>query len=221
MKELISAFRESVIQSGLMLELTPTYILLTMLVALACAAMIALVYKFFYRGACYSANFTVLLVMTTLVTTFALITVSANLVLSLGMVGALSIVRFRAAVKDPLDIGFLFWSIAVGITCGAGLFVYALVCSFFIAAVYVILTVVRFGPNSYLLVIRHESSCAGEVAVELSGIRTRLKNRTVTGSTVEISYKVYLKGEQAGIVDRLNAINGVSRAMLIEYTGDI
>ena len=112
---LIETFKDAVAQSNLLMELTAEYCVACLSVALACALVILLVYRFFYRGACFSANFSILLMMTALITTTIIMTISANLVLSLGMVGALSIVRFRAAIKDPLDVGFLFWSVAVGI----------------------------------------------------------------------------------------------------------
>ena len=96
-------------------------ILVTLLTAAVCGAVIYLVYRFFNRSVIYNENFNILVILTTIVTSFIIMTISSNVVLSLGMVGALSIVRFRAAVKDPLDIGFLFWGIAAGITAGAQL----------------------------------------------------------------------------------------------------
>ena len=127
MQSIRSVLRESIEQLGLVEHLTVAYILVSLLCAAVCGLIIYLVYKFFYRGAVYSENFAVLIVMTTVVTAFIVITIGSNLVLSLGMVGALSIVRFRSAVKDPLDVGFLFWGIAVGITAGAGLYPFALI----------------------------------------------------------------------------------------------
>ena len=97
-------------------------IFITLLTATVCGAVIYLVYRFFNRSVIYNENFNILVVLTTVVTAFIIMTISSNVVLSLGMVGALSIVRFRAAVKDPLDIGFLFWGIAAGITAGAQLY---------------------------------------------------------------------------------------------------
>ena len=101
-------------------------ILVTLLTAAVCGAVIYLVYRFFNRSVIYNENFNILVILTTIVTSFIIMTISSNVVLSLGMVGALSIVRFRAAVKDPLDIGFLFWGIAAGITAGAQLYWVAL-----------------------------------------------------------------------------------------------
>lgn len=97
--------------SGQLANLSLPHILVCLGAATICGVLIYLVYRFFYRGAVYSDNFNILLIMITVVTSFIIMTISANIVLSLGMVGALSIVRFRSAVKDPLDIGFLFWAL--------------------------------------------------------------------------------------------------------------
>lgn len=109
--------------SGNLADLSVTTITLALVAAFLCGMLIYFVYKKFYKGVIYNNNFNILLVMVSVVTSFIVLTISSNVVLSLGMVGALSIVRFRTAVKDPLDVGFLFWSIAVGITCGAGLYI--------------------------------------------------------------------------------------------------
>ncbi|MCR5262483.1 MAG: DUF4956 domain-containing protein [Clostridiales bacterium] len=223
MKELIDAFRESVAQSGIQLDLSPQYIILCLLTAGVCAAVIALVYRFFYRGSCYSANFTILFVISTLVTTFALMTISANLVLSLGMVGALSIVRFRAAIKDPLDVGFLFWAIVVGIACGAGLFTYSILCTLFIAVVYIAMTLVKSGVHSYLLVLCYDSSAKIAVDKTLEELKCRKKVKSLTHAKghEELTVQLKLNKEDNSIAERFDAIAGVSSAMMVEYTGDI
>ncbi|MDE6030081.1 MAG: DUF4956 domain-containing protein, partial [Oscillospiraceae bacterium] len=119
-------------------NLTVSRIIVTILTAALCGAIVYLTYRFFYRGVVYSENFNILLVLTTIVTSFIIMTISANIVLSLGMVGALSIVRFRAAVKDPLDIGFLFWGIAAGLTAGAQLYWVAIIGTVCIAVIYIL-----------------------------------------------------------------------------------
>ncbi|MFT3951762.1 MAG: DUF4956 domain-containing protein [Oscillospiraceae bacterium] len=123
---IVQDLKDSISSAGLVDNLKPQHVFLVMLSALVCGVIIYIVYKLFYRGAVYSEGMNVLNVMVCLVTSFVIMTISTNLVLSLGMVGALSIVRFRSAIKDPLDIGFLFWSIAAGITSGAGVYILAL-----------------------------------------------------------------------------------------------
>lgn len=221
LQSLIQTFKDSIAQSNLLMELTPEYIIVCMSVALACAAIIYLIYFLFYRGACYSDNFAVLLVMTTLVTAMIIVTISANIVLSLGMVGALSIVRFRAAVKDPLDVGFLFWSIAAGLTCGAGLYLFALTGTVFVAAIYVLTIYMRGGITTYLLIVRFADGAGQGVDNVLTGIKYKLKGSTKTAGSTELTLQLKIKKEQRDISDKLAAVEGVVSAVLVEYTGDI
>lgn len=155
-------------------------IFITLLTATVCGAVIYLVYRFFNRSVIYNENFNILVVLTTVVTAFIIMTISSNVVLSLGMVGALSIVRFRAAVKDPLDIGFLFWGIAAGITAGAQLYWVALLGTAIIAVLYIIITICRKEKKSYLLIIRYNASSEMNVTGILNGVKYRLKNKTQT-----------------------------------------
>ena len=221
LESLIQTFKDSIAQANLLMELTTEYIIICMTVALACAAIIYFVYYFFYRGACYSENFAVLLVMTTLVTAMIIVTISANIVLSLGMVGALSIVRFRAAVKDPLDVGFLFWSIAAGLTCGAGLYMFALTGTVFVAVIYMAMLLLRGRAGTYLLVVRYADPAQQGVESALSGIKYRMKGRTKTAGSTELTIQLRLKKDQGSLSDRLAAVEGVASAVLVEYTGDI
>ena len=113
-----------------------------------------------------------------MVTAFIIMTISANLVLSLGMVGALSIIRFRSAIKDPLDVGFLFWGVAAGITAGAGLYFVALIGTVFVAVLYIVLTLIKKPRRSYLLVVRYGTSAEDNVKALLGAIRYKLKNKS-------------------------------------------
>lgn len=220
MKSIINAFKESLAQSGLLLDLTPEHIFVCVSIALICSLLIYAVYRLFYRGICYSENFNLLLIMTTLVTTFIIMTISANIVLSLGMVGSLSIIRFRSAVKDPLDVGFLFWAVAVGITCGAGLYQVALLCTFFIAVVYVLAMLLRFGVKRYLVVIKYETAAWESVMQALSGVRYSLKNSITSRSGNELTLQIRSKKQSAALSDALMAVPGVESVMFVEYTGD-
>ncbi len=221
LKSLIETFKDSIAQSNLLMELTPEYIIVCMTVALACAAIIYAVYYLFYRGACYSENFAILLIMTTLVTSMIILTISANIVLSLGMVGALSIVRFRAAIKDPLDVGFLFWSISAGLTCGAGLYLFSLTGTIFIAVVYMLTLLLRARMGTYLLVVRFADSAKQAVDETMSGMKYRLKGSTKTAGTTELTLQLKLNKDDREISDRLIAVEGVVSAVLVEFTGDI
>ncbi|MBQ7337461.1 MAG: DUF4956 domain-containing protein [Clostridia bacterium] len=219
--DLIQTFKDSVAQANLQMELTAEYCVVCLSLALACALIIMLTYRLFYRGACYSANFNILLAMTALVTTTIIMTISANIVLSLGMVGALSIVRFRAAVKDPLDVGFLFWSVAVGITCGAGLYLFALMGTLFLALVYIVLQLLRGRARTHLIITRYREKAAEQVESVLHTAHARIRSRTVSGETTEVTAAVFFLFRQRDLDKTIGAIEGVEHVMMVEYTGDI
>lgn len=195
-------------------------ILLTLLTSAVCGGVIYLVYRFFNRSVVYNENFNILVILTTVVTSFIIMTISVNIVLSLGMVGALSIVRFRAAVKDPLDIGFLFWGIAAGITAGAQLYWVALIGTAAIAVLYILLTIFRKEKKSYLLIVRYDAASEMNVTGVLNGVKYRLKNKTQTGSRVELTVEVKIRKNDTAYLSRFNAIEGVESVTLLEYSGE-
>lgn len=195
-------------------------ILLTLLTSAVCGGVIYLVYRFFNRSVVYNENFNILVILTTVVTSFIIMTISANIVLSLGMVGALSIVRFRAAVKDPLDIGFLFWGIAAGLTAGAQLYWVALIGTAAIAVLYILLTIFRKEKKSYLLIVRYDAASEMNVMGVLNGVKYRLKNKTQTGSRVELTVEVKVRKNDTAYLSRFNAIDGVESVTLLEYSGE-
>lgn len=200
--------------------LTAENIVITLITAALCGLIVYLVYRFFYRGVVYSDNFNILIVLTTVVTAFVILTISANIVLSLGMVGALSIVRFRAAVKDPLDIGFLFWGIAAGITAGAGLYWAALLGTVCIAVIYILLTIFKKEKKSYLLIVRYAVSEEMNVNGLLGNIKYKLKSKTQTGEHVELTIEVKIKKNDVSYVSRFNEIAGVESVTMLEYSGE-
>ena len=195
-------------------------ILVTLLTAAVCGAVIYLVYRFFNRSVIYNENFNILVILTTIVTSFIIMTISSNVVLSLGMVGALSIVRFRAAVKDPLDIGFLFWGIVAGITAGAQLYWVALLGTAVIAVLYILITIFRKEKKSYLLIVRYDASCEMNVNGVLGAVKYRLKNKTQTGNKIELTVEVKIRRNDTTYLSRFNAIDGVESVTLLEYSGE-
>ncbi len=195
-------------------------ILLALLTATVCGLIIYWVYRLFYRGVVYSDNFNILVLLITVVTAFIIMTISANLVLSLGMVGALSIVRFRSAIKDPLDVGFLFWGVAAGITAGAGLYFVALIGTVFVAALYIVLTIVKKERRCYLLVVRYGIGAESNVNALLGAIRYKLKNKTQIGDKVEVTIEIKIKANDTTQLSRFKAIEGVDSVTLLEYNGE-
>lgn len=220
MESIRSILRESIEQLGLVEHLTVAYILVSLLCAAICGLVIYFVYKLFYRGAVYSENFAVLIVMTTVVTAFIVITIGSNLVLSLGMVGALSIVRFRSAVKDPLDVGFLFWGIAVGITSGAGLYPFALIATAAIAVVYILFTVIGRGRRTFVVVIKYDDPAEEALEKALKEANYKLRGKAKYKGENELTADIRFSKKNADILSKLTAIEGVSSAVMVEYTGE-
>ncbi len=218
MNTIKSILKESIIQMGLVENLSLQYICLVLGTAFVCGMIIYFVYKLFYRGAVYSENFGLLILMSTLTVAFIIMTISSNIVLSLGMVGALSIVRFRAAVKDPLDVGFLFLGIAAGLTAGAGLFFIAILGTVAICVVFVCMRCVGKGRTSYLLVAYYDSRAEEAVTKLVQQNKCKLKSKAKDASRVELTC---LAGKNAEhILDEVLKLEGVQKATLVAYTGD-
>ncbi len=220
MANIKSILKESIEQLGLVEKLSVEYILVSLLCALVCGVVIYLVYKVFHRGAVYSENFAMLLVMTAVITAFVVLTIGSNLVLSLGMVGALSIVRFRSAVKEPLDAGFMFWAIASGITSGAGLYPFAVIATGVIALIYILFTLLVRGKVTYILVVKYADGAAAAVDEILKGEKIKLRGKAKYKGANELTVDVRLKKGSTEFVDKLLASEGVESAVLVEYTGD-
>ncbi len=201
-------------------KLSLPHILICMLTAALCGVLIYLVYRFFYRGVVYSDNFNILLIMITVITSFIIMTISANLVLSLGMVGALSIVRFRSAIKDPLDIGFLFWGIASGLTCGAGLYFVALMGTVVISLIYIILHFCKKEKKNYLLIVRYGDAAAEQVSTLLNSMKYKLKSKTITDGETELTIEIKVKNNDTSEASRFKTVNGVMGVTLLEYNGE-
>lgn len=218
MSTLKGILKENIVQMGLIEELSLPYIALVLATAFSCGLLIYLVYKFFYRGAVYSENFGLLLVMTTLTVAFVIMTIASNIVLSLGMVGALSIVRFRTAVKDPLDVGFLFLSIAAGLTAGAGLFLIAGIGTVFICMVFIVFFMLDRRKSTFLLIVRYENTAENEVHRLISTIKYKVKSMAKRADETESAYMVNSKAQE--LLPKLLEIKGVEDAQLIAYTGD-
>lgn len=214
-------FKSSFLERMDSVSLVDTAIALTL--ALLLGLFIFLVYKRSYSGVMYSASFGVTLVALTLITTLLILAVTSNVILSLGMVGALSIVRFRTAIKEPMDIAFLFWSIAVGIVLAAGLLPLAVLGSLFIGVVLLVFSSRKSGESPYILVIHCGGSgeeAAVRALVETRVRRMNLKSKSVSPGQVELNYEVRLRDGDAAFVNELGAMEGVNHVVLVSYNGD-
>ena len=184
---------------------------------------IFLVYKKTFSGVMYSSSFGVTLVALTMITTVVILAVTSNVVLSLGMVGALSIVRFRTAIKEPLDIAFLFWSIAVGIVLAAGMIPLAVIGSVIIGVVLLVFANRKSVSHPYILVLScdgHNAETKAQDFLRPYVKRCVLKSKTVQAGSVELNLEVRLKDENTDFVNELSRIHGVRSAVLVSYNGD-
>ena len=217
---------QDIFRSGFLENIT-SISMLDMAISLVLAFLLGLfiffIYKKSYSGVMYSASFGVTLIALSLITTVLIMTVVSNVVLSLGMVGALSIVRFRTAIKEPMDIAFLFWSIAVGIVLAAGLIPLAVFGSAFIGAVLVVFSKKKTRDSPYILVVHCENSSIEQqvrVFVDSQVKRLNLKSKSVDNGCVELNYEIRLKEDNSAFVNELEAMPGVSQVVLVSYNGD-
>lgn len=181
------------------------------------------VYKKTYQGVMYSSSFGVTLIALTMITSIVILAVTSNVVLSLGMVGALSIVRFRTAIKEPLDIAFLFWAIAAGIILAAGLVVLAAVGSLIIGIILLLFVNKKSHKNPYILVLSCDDEKAQAQAIDLIKNNTEkyvIKSKSAQAGLLEINMEIRLKNDNTDFVNSLAAINGVKNAALVSYNGD-
>lgn len=210
------------------MEKATSFSALDMVIALGLAFVLGLfiffVYKKTFKGVMYSASFGVSLMTMTLITTVIILAVTSNVVLSLGMVGALSIVRFRTAIKEPLDIAFLFWSISAGIVLGAGLIPLAVFGSLLIGIVLVVFVNKKSTENPYILVLHCRDDKSEEEAVRFINGQVKkyvVKSKTVTaGAGIELTMEIRLKDMSTQFVNTIGSLNGISNAVLVSYNGE-
>ncbi len=212
-----SSFLESVT------EFSPVDTLIGMAFALVVGLFIFVIYKKTFAGVMYSTGFSMTLVGLTLVTTLVIMAVTSNVVLSLGMVGALSIVRFRAAIKEPMEIVYLFWAIAAGIVIGAGMIPLAVIGSATIGGILLLFANRKIHENPYLLILDCTDEKAESAAMALAGksvARLAVKSKTVNASGIELTAEIRMKDGETSFVNRLNGIEGISGATLVSYNGE-
>ncbi len=209
------------------LEQVTSFSVTDMLISLALAFAIGLfiyeVYKITYRGVMYSRSFGLTLLALAMITDLAIMTVTSNVVLSLGMVGALSIVRFRTAIKEPLDIAFLFWSIVVGIMLGAGMIPLAVFGSIILGLVFYLFTRQKKNTVPYILVLQCRTDTAETQAMAtLSAYVEKyiVKSKTVSAAGVELTVEINLDGTETAFLNELQKTDGVSAATLVSYNGE-
>lgn len=200
-------------------------IVIAMMVALILALFLYFVYRKTYTGVVYSKSFNQTLVLMAIIITMVMMIIGGNLALSLGMVGSLSVIRFRTAIKEPRDMAFLFWAIAIGLSCGAEMYGVAVVGSVVIAVILFLFRLDLYEKSSYLVVMRGQHFDLPEVENILKkytklGYKLRMQN--VSGAGCEITYEVRVKGEHTNrLVEELCAVTGVDTVNIVTYTGEV
>lgn len=196
---------------------------IALLAALAIGLFIFFVYQKTFKGVMYSYSFGVSLIAMTLITTVLIMAVTSNVVLSLGMVGALSIVRFRTAIKEPMDIAYLFWAIAVGIMIGAGLLPLAVFSSIVIGILLVLFINHKTSDTPYILVLHCENEDGENTALQTIAASTKrylIKSKTISKSGIEVTVEIRLKDGTTDFINNISGMNGISDVVLVSYNGE-
>ena len=218
-----SVIKKSVFDYFDLIEISITDILVTLGLAFAVGLFIYIIYRLTFNGVIFVKSFGTALIMLTMVTTMVILTISSNALLAIGMVGALSIVRFRTAVKDPMDTIFMFWAIAVGIGLGARMYTLCLIASAAIGVFLLVWNLFKSKKNyPYMLVIRFDENAKKEVQSVLRKMPPgKLKSKIVADGTIELTIEMNIKENETGMIDAFSALPGVHSASLISYKGDV
>ena len=214
-------FKSSFLESVTQFSVVDT--LVGMAFALAIGLFIYLIYKKTFSGVMYSTGFAMTLVGLALVTNLVIMAVTSNVVLSLGMVGALSIVRFRTAIKEPMEIVFLFWALAAGIVVGAGMIPLAVIGSVIIGIILVLFANKKVSNVPYILIVDCYDERAEEKAysiIKKEVDKYIVKSKTVTDDGIEFTVEIRTKNAATSFVNRINDVNGVSSATLVAFNGE-
>lgn len=213
--------KKSILESGVFDGVSVTNAALGLLTALIMGAVIYFVYRKFYTGVIYSRGFAITLVGMTVLTAMVTLAISTNIVISLGMVGALSIVRFRTAVKDPLDLLYLFWAITTGITSGAGMYVLVVVAAIVMTVMIIIFYSKQQKGRIYILVVHYTGDSAGDDVIRALGkIKYFIKSKTLRKEKTEMAIEVFCKNNDTFFMEKIRAIDGVEDSTLIQYNGE-
>lgn len=197
--------------------------LLTIVLSFGIGLFIFLIYKKTYRGVMYSAGFGTTLIALTMITSIVILAVTSNVVLSLGMVGALSIVRFRTAIKDPLDIAFLFWSIGAGIILAAGMIPLAVIGSVCIGLILLVFVNQKPHTHPYMVVLNctdHDAEIKAREFLTKNVTRTSVKSKSAVKGAIEMNIEVRLKEDDTDFINILSEMPGVNSAVIVSYNGD-
>lgn len=203
--------------------LNPLRVVLTLLIAFGVGGFLYLIYKKSFAGVVYSRSFNISLILLTMVSSLVLMLISSNLTLSLGMVGALSIVRFRTAIKDPIDTVFMFWAVGEGIAVGTKYYDIAVIAALTIGVIMVVLTVFKGKASMpYLLILHYHEGAGQQVRQMVKQLpNARMKSKTAQRDGIELTMELRLRENETGFVEKFLRVDGVYDATLISHQGDI
>ncbi len=214
-------FKNSFLENTVQFSVVDT--LISLVLAYALGMFIYFIYKKTYQGVVFSRSFGVSLIALTMISTFIILAVTSNVVLSLGMVGALSIVRFRTAIKDPLDVVYLFWAVGVGIVLGACMYPLAVIGSLIVGLILLVFVRAKTPDCDFILVVECQDEAAEKKAAELIGASVKkfaVKSKTVARGYIEVTYEIRLNANDTEFVNKVSASEGVDKAVLVSYNGD-
>lgn len=204
-------------------DLSVMSIAYTLLFSFALGLFIFIIYRFSYNGVMYSKTFNVTLIAISMITSSIILAITSNIILSLGMVGALSIVRFRTAIKDPIDVAYLFWAISMGIVSGSGLWMLGLMSSVVIGIILFVFSKISDVKTPYLLVISYQTEETNDLIfklIESKVKRYRLKSKVFNGENYELTVEIRERKKTASIVNEIGGINNINSVALLGYDGD-
>lgn len=212
-KSVISEFSSSMSLGGTLISLGVAFII---------GLFIVFIYRKTYTGVVYSKAFALCMILLAMVTALIIRTINSNLALSLGMVGALSIVRFRTAVKEPVDTAFMFWAIAAGIMAGAGIYLVAAVGSLALGVLFFVAYLMGFRVTSrYLFIVKYHRSVNDVVMKKIKMLpKNKLKSKSLYDNYVELTFEVDMKKGKKDLVDEYVGIEGIVNVSLISYQND-
>lgn len=214
-------FKNSFLENTVQFSIVDT--LISLVLAYALGMFIYFIYKKTYQGVVFSRSFGVSLIALTMISTFIILAVTSNVVLSLGMVGALSIVRFRTAIKDPLDVVYLFWAVGVGIVLGACMYPLAVIGSIIVGLILLIFVRAKTPECDFILVVECQNEEAEKKSAEVIAAAVKkfaVKSKTVARGYLEVTYEIRLNANETGFVNKVTACEGVDKAVLVSYNGD-
>ena len=212
--------KNSVINSDSFGNISTVDIVIGLVISYFIGMFIYYVYKYTFKGVVYSFTFNYSLVLMTMITTLVVMTISSNIVLSLGMVGALSIVRFRTAVKDPLDIVFMFWAITTGITIGAGIYTLSFIGAILIGVAILSMNLYHNKFKTFILIVNYEEEAYAGIKTVLNRFPYSVKSKSIKNGKIELTAELKLKTSNTTFVEEISSIEGVSDAVLVNYNGE-